>query len=299
MGGRATHRAREEANMAAAEIDEAHKCIKMCDVTEDYDLIEEIGQGQYAIVHQAEKLEDPDKGTEFAVKLINKKASGMTVTDKEIAVMMRIENPNCVKLHAVYETEEEVQMVLELLQGADLFDRIVSKAKYPENEAKVLMRKVIEGVQYLHSKNIMHRDLKPENILLVSEEDDTDCKVADFGLSRMFPEGGAREQKTGTLCGTPGYVAPEVLERVPYSYGVDVWSLGVITYITVCGFPPFPLDMASDSVKKVKTADFSFPDPFCKDVTEECKDFIRKMIVVDPSQRATMEQCLAHPWLKA
>lgn len=284
--------------MAASEIDEAHKCIVNKDVTEDYDLIEEIGQGQYAIVHRGEKLEEPDQGKVVAIKLINKKASGMTVTDKEIAVMMRIDNPNCVKLHAVYETEDEVQMVLELLEGADLFDRIVNKAKYPENEAKQLMKKVIEGVKYLHDKSIMHRDLKPENILLVSEEDDVDCKVADFGLSRLFPEGSARELKTGTLCGTPGYVAPEVLDRTPYGYPVDVWSLGVISYITVCGFPPFPLDMASDSVKKVKTADFSFPDPFCKDVTEECRDFIRQMIVVEPEKRATLEQCLAHPWMK-
>jgi len=279
-----------------AELDEAHNCI-ISDrpVDADYELIEEIGSGQYAVVWRAEKKDDPDQI--FAVKLIDKKASGMSVTDKEIAVMMRIQNENCVRLHAVYETEDEVQMVLEMLEGADLFDRIINKQKYTEAEAKVLMKKICLGVKHLHERNIMHRDLKPENILLVSPDDDTDAKVADFGLSRLFPEGGPKEQKTGTLCGTPGYVAPEVLNRAQYSYGVDVWSLGVIAYISVCGFPPFPLDMDAASVKKVKTADFSFPSPYWDGNTDECKDFIKKMIEADVGKRATMDQVLAHPFL--
>jgi calcium/calmodulin-dependent protein kinase I len=277
----------------------AHNCIVKKNVEDDFDLIEEVGQGQYATVHLANKTggagdEIPE---EVAVKLIDKKASGMSVTDKEIAVMMRIDDPNCVKLYRVYETDDEVQMVLEYLQGSDLFDRIIQKQKYDEADAKKLMKKVCMGVNSLHQKNIMHRDLKPENILLVTEDDDIDCKVADFGLSRLFPEGGPREQKTGTLCGTPGYVAPEVLNRTPYSYKVDVWSLGVITYITCCGFPPFPLDMQADSVAKVKSADYSFPSPYWDSQSEDCKDFIKKMIVMNPEERASMEQVLAHPWL--
>lgn len=261
---------------------------------DDYDLIEEIGQGQYAVVHKAESKED---GKVVAVKLIDKGDTGMAVTDKEVAVMLRIDNENCVKLYEVYETETEVQMVLELLEGADLFDRIIQKQKYTSAEAKILFKRIVLGVQHLHSKNIMHRDLKPENILLQSPDDDTACKVGDFGLSRLFPEGGPREQKTGTLCGTPGYVAPEVLNREPYSYGVDVWSLGVIMYITLCGFPPFPLDMQADSLKKVKTADFSFPSPYWDGVDENAKEMIRMMIVVDPEKRATIDQILAHPFL--
>merc|ERR1711998_818126 len=146
--------------------------------------------------------------------LIDKGSSGCSVTDKEISVMIRIQNPHCVRLFEVYETETEVQMVLELLAGADLFDRIIQKQKYSEEEGKQLIARVCLGVKHLHDQHVIHRDLKPENILLVSQEDDIDSKVADFGLSRLFPEGGPREQKTGTLCGTPGYVAPEVLRRV-------------------------------------------------------------------------------------
>merc|ERR1712072_657628 len=277
-----------------AELDEAHKVIIHESVEEYYDLIEEIGQGQYAVVHRAEHKEN---GKVVAVKLIDKGDTGMTVTDKEVAVMLRIDDPNCVKLYEVYETETEIQMVMELLEGADLFDRIINKQKYPEDEAKELMKRVCDGVKHLHDKNIMHRDLKPENILLASPDNDVNCKVGDFGLSRLFPEGGPKEQKTGTLCGTPGYVAPEVLNRAQYSYGVDVWSLGVIAYISVCGFPPFPLDMDAASVKKVKTADFSFPSPYWDGNTDECKDFIKKMIEADVGKRATMDQVLAHPFL--
>merc|ERR1711907_59629 len=286
----------ESTPMSASELEKAHDAILKKNCEEDYDLIDEIGQGQYAVVHRAQKKDGDDK--EYAIKLIDKKASGMAVTDKEIGVMLRITDPNCVQLHAVYETETEVQMVLELLEGADLFDRIINKQKYPEAEAKALMKRVCLGVKTLHDQKIIHRDLKPENILLASPDDDITCKVADFGLSRMFPEGGPKEQKTGTLCGTPGYVAPEVLKREQYSYAVDVWSLGVITYITLCGFPPFPLDMQAESVKKVKTADFSFPEPYWTGISEDAKDFIKKMVVVNPETRATMDQVLSHPLLK-
>merc|ERR1711998_237901 len=262
-------------------------------VDADYNLIEKIGEGKYAEAWRAEK-----DGRQYAVKLIDKAESGVTVTDKEIEVMTRIRNANehCVQLYAVYETDEEVQMVLELLEGRDLFDRIITLKRYTEQDAKRLLKAICMGVKQLHDKNCIHRDLKPENILLVSPDDNCNAKVADFGLSRLFPEGSARQQQAGTLCGTPGYVAPEVLERVPYSYAVDVWSLGVITYITVCGFPPFPLNMERASVKKVMRADFSFPSPYWDENTEECKDFIRQMLVLKPAERATMEQVLSHPW---
>jgi len=289
-----------------AEMDQAHNTILRKDIYDDFEITEDIGAGQYATVHRGVKIDGDGvvpEGTEVAIKEIDKGASGMAVTDKEIAVMLRVDNPHCVKLYAVYETETHVQMVLELMEGIDLFDRIITKQDrpepnkgYSEAEAKKLMKNVCTGTKHLHDKNIMHRDLKPENILLKTMEDDIDCKVGDFGLSRLFPEGGTREEKTGTLCGTPGYVAPEVLRRVPYSYGVDVWSLGVITYITVCGFPPFPLDMQAASVAKVKNADFSFPSPFWDKKSEDVKDLIKKMIVVDPETRLTLDQVLAHPW---
>merc|ERR1712010_116627 len=266
------------------------------DAEDDYEFVEDYGQGQYAAVFKAQHRQTSQI---VAVRNIDKADTGVSVdkvTDKEINVMLRIDHPYCVKLHAVYETDTQVQLVMELLEGRDLFDRIITRKKYTEPNAKILMKRICEGVRHLHEKNVIHRDLKPENILLASPDQDTDCKVADFGLSKLFPED-SHEMKTQTLCGTPGYVAPEVLNRVKYGEKIDVWSLGVIAYISLCGFPPFPLDMAAGSVQKVKTANFSYPAPHWNEVSQEARDFINKMIVVNVDDRATMDQVLAHPWL--
>merc|ERR1712232_325558 len=131
----------------------------------------------------------------------------------------------------------------------------------------------------------IHRDLKPENILLVSQDvDSTDVKVADFGLSKLFPDDDNADM-TATRCGTPGYVAPEVLNRKKYSYKIDTWACGVISYILLCGFPPFPLNMEEKSLRKVNTADFRFPARHWAGISDEAKDFIRRMIVVKPADR--------------
>jgi len=114
-------------------------------------------------------------------------------------------------------------------------------------------------------------------------------------FSLKMPHLGTRSKPT--ICGTPGYVAPEILCRVPYSYAVDSWSLGVITYIVACGFPPFALNMQPETVQKVKTADFGFPQRYWNYKSDVLKDFIRKMIVEDPCQRMTVDEALAHPWL--
>merc|ERR1712054_491504 len=161
--------------MADPRLGDAHNSMKQCSIEDTYEMTDEIGRGQYAVVHRGKHRQT---GKEVAVKLINKVTSGATVQDKEIAVMLRIDDPNCVKMYEVYETETEVQMVLELLQGADLFDRIVDKQKYLEAEAKQLIKRVCIGVKTLYDSKIIHRDLKPENILLVHPDDDVTCKVA-------------------------------------------------------------------------------------------------------------------------
>jgi calcium/calmodulin-dependent protein kinase I len=234
------------------------------------------------------------------VKIIDRKDTGVnveSVTDKEIQVMLKIDDEHCVKLYEIYQTDEQVQLVMELMHGRDLFDRVITRKKYSELNAKKLMWRACHGVKYLHDQKIIHRDLKPENILLCHADEDTECKVGDFGLSKLFPEE-ANDLQTHTLCGTPGYVAPEVLNRQPYGVKIDVWSLGVIAYITLCGFPPFPLDMAANSVKKVKGAEFTYPMPQWQGISDQAKDFISGMIVVDVEQRMSMVDVLAHPWLQ-
>jgi len=253
-------------------------------------------------VFSATKKDDPE-GKPYAVKLIDKKdtgASTKSVTDKEIEVMIKVNHPSCVNVYEIFETPEQVQLVMELMNGSDLFDRVITRKRYTEENARKLMKQVCDGVDYLHRQNIIHRDLKPENILLANTDEDTECQVADFGLSKLFPED-CKDLTTQTLCGTPGYVAPEVLSG-HYGFAIDVWSLGVIAYITLCGFPPFPLDMQANSVKKVKNAEFTFPTPHWDGISEDAKDFISKMIVVStegPNCRMTMAEVLAHPWFAA
>lgn len=276
--------------------------LQKVDVETRYDLVEDIGQGQYAQVFSATKKDDPG-GKLYAVKIICKKETGAStksVTDKEIEVMLKVNHPSCVNVYEIFETDDQVQLVMELMGGRDLFDRVIMRKRYTEENAQKLMKQVCDGVHYLHRQNIIHRDLKPENILLAAFTEDTECKVADFGLSKLFPED-CKDLTTQTLCGTPGYVAPEVLSG-HYSFAIDVWSLGVIAYITLCGFPPFPLDMQANSVKKVKNAEFTFPTPQWDGISEHAKDFISKMIVVKtegPDCRMTMTEVLAHPWLAA
>jgi len=272
------------------------------DVETVYEILEDIGSGQYAQVFKAVKRYEDDE-TAYAVKCIDRKDTGadfQSVTDKEIEIMKAIDHPNCVSLFEIYQTDVQVQLVMELLEGRDLFERIMIRKKYTEANSKALMKQVCDGVKYLHEQKIIHRDLKPENILLVKDDKsaaddaDTDCKVADFGLSKVFPEG---VEVTQTICGTPGYVAPEILNRQPYGVKIDVWSIGVIAYITLCGFPPFPLDMTANAVTKVKNAEFSFPEPHWDGISDEAKDFISKLIVVDVEERLSMEDVVAHPWL--
>lgn len=273
--------------------------VKNEDVEDYYEFTDDIGTGQYAQVFRAQKRSDGPDAIDIAVKLIDRKDTGadmQSVTDREIEVMLKIDHPSCVKLHEIYQTEDQVQLVMELMDGRDLFDRIITRQRYTEDNARKLMTQVCHGVKYLHTQNIIHRDLKPENILLCNADEDTECKVADFGLSKLFPEE-AMDLQTQTLCGTPGYVAPEVLNRQPYGVKIDVWSLGIIAYITLCGFPPFPLDMASNSIEKVMNAQFTFPMPKWTGISEEAKDFISNMIVVDVDARMSMDEVLAHPWL--
>jgi len=265
------------------------------DVEDDYELIEQLGEGQFAKVFKAEHRVT---GQIVAIKMICRKETGadvQSVTDKEIMIMRNINHQNCVRLHNIYQTEEQVQLVMELLEGRDLFDRITQRKKFPENTAKTMLWQICSGVKHLHDRHIIHRDLKPENILLESEDSDIEVKVADFGLSKIFPHN-ADAMQTQTRCGTPGYVAPEVLNSTLYCEKIDTWAMGVIAYMLLCGHPPFPLDMKASSLKKVNNAKFSFPSRHWHSISNEAQDLIKKMIVIDVQKRLSMAQVLDHPW---
>jgi len=182
---------------------------------------------------------------------------------------------------------------MELVTGGELFDKIVEKGSYTEDEASQLVRKIVSAVDYLHNLGIVHRDLKPENLLLKRADNDLEIAIADFGLSKIV----GQQMMMQTACGTPSYVAPEVLNASGYGKEVDMWSIGVITYILLCGFPPFYGDTVPEIFEQIMEANFDYPEEYWGAVTKEAKDFINKLLVVDSDKRMSAVDALRHPWL--
>jgi len=200
-----------------------------------------------------------------------------------------------VQLYEMFETSKKIYMVMELLTGGELFDRIVAKGSYSEREASDLIKDITSAIQYLHSIGIVHRDLKPENLIYLNQRADSPIKITDFGLAK-FRSGSKLEAMT-TACGTPGYVAPEVLKNEPYGKAVDMWSLGVILYILLCGFPPFYHESTAALYKQIKKGEYDFPDPYWTDISDSARDLVKSLLTVDPKKRFTAKQVLAHPWI--
>jgi len=206
--------------------------------------------------------------------------------------MKKVDHKNILKLYEVYEDEDHFFLVLELVEGLELFDKIVDRGNYSERDAANIVKQILEAVRYLHKEGIVHRDLKPENLLSAGEGESEVVKVADFGFAKNFGE-----EKLVTSCGSPGYVAPEVLTEDTYTNAVDMWSVGVIIYILLSGYPPFYDESPPKIFKKITEAKYDFDDPVWDDISDMAKDLIKKLLVKDPEQRLSAKQCLKHPWI--
>ncbi len=182
-------------------------------------------------------------------------------------------------------------IVIELISGGELFDRICEKARYSEREARKVMWLMTSAVAYAHGKGIIHRDLKPENVLLKSKEDDTSIKLADMGFAKILTR---PNQMMSTPCGTPGYVAPEVITTNPqYGPKCDIWSLGVIFYILLCGYPPFSDEDQNALFNQIRAGQFAMDPQEWDVISAPAKDLVRKILVVDPNKRLTAAEVRA------
>uniref|UniRef100_A0A8C2L5U2 non-specific serine/threonine protein kinase n=1 Tax=Cyprinus carpio TaxID=7962 RepID=A0A8C2L5U2_CYPCA len=230
-----------------------------------------------------------------AIKCIPKKAlqGKENSIENEIAVLHRIKHENIVSLEDIFESQSHLYLVMQLVSGGELFDRIVEKGFYTERDASKLIRQILDAVKYLHDMGIVHRDLKPENLLYYSMEEDSNIMISDFGLSKIEDSASVMS----TACGTPGYVAPEVLAQKPYSKAVDCWSIGVISYILLCGYPPFYDEHDAKLFEQILKAEYEFDSPYWDDISDSAKDFISHLMEKDPTLRNTCEQALQHPWI--
>jgi len=266
-------------------------------ITDYYSIDEILGEGSFATVR---KGSDKASGVGVAIKIISKKGLSYKPEslNNEIQILQKLKHPYVIQCYDLFETENEVFLVMELMTGGTLYERIEKKEKYREKDAKQVMTKLFYAIEYFHSIGIVHRDLKPENLLMVSRSNDIKIKVSDFGLSRIF-QFSSDSERMKTAAGTIAYVAPEVLENIEgYNREVDLWSAGVIMYVMLSGYHPFYSENEAEIIEMIRLADFVYDSPDWDNITEEAKDLIDNLLVVDPSARMTVHQALNHDWFK-
>ncbi|XP_056413920.1 LOW QUALITY PROTEIN: calcium/calmodulin-dependent protein kinase type 1G [Hyla sarda] len=273
--------------------EEENSCIwkkQTNNIRETFVFMEVLGSGAFSEVFLVKQRAT---GQHYALKCIKKVNSSRDRSlENEIAVLKKIKHENIVTLEDVYESSSHFYLVMQLVSGGELFDRILERGVYTEKDASNVIRQVLSAVKYLHDNGIVHRDLKPENLLYLTPDENAKIMITDFGLSKMEESG-----IMSTACGTPGYVAPEVLAQKPYSKAVDCWSIGVITYILLCGYPPFYEETESKLFEKIKDGSYEFESPFWDDISKSAKDFISCLLEKDPKKRYNCEAALKHPWI--
>jgi len=269
-----------------------------------YDVGAQLGVGSFAKVHLCM---DTTTGEKYAVKIIDKKRIQINAKGgkeqrgflEEVNILKRLIHPNIIKVVEAIEKEEALYIILELVTGGDLLDKMIEMGEeFPEDRARVIFLQILSAVIYLHSVGIVHRDLKPENILLLNKKEDK-VKLTDFGLSRIVGEGSFMQ----TICGTPMYVAPEVIanmgQKQPKGYGkaVDVWSLGVILYMLLCGEPPFDQRKTTPILEQVTKGEYHMPEDLQQSLTPQSRDLVAQLLQVDVKKRITLDKIATHPWI--
>jgi len=268
----------------------------LSEIKEKYNVHEVLGSGSFGIVRRCTNRKT---GEELAVKTIAKsKINDVETLKREISILQEVHHPHIIRLVDVYEDFESIHLVTELCTGGELYDRLLEKSEseeghFEENDVAVMIRDVLDAIAYCHSINVVHRDLKPENFLLANEDEDAPIKIIDFGLSRHAdPTFGVMESRVGT----PYYVAPEVLQR-HYTSKCDIWSIGVIVYILLCGFAPFAGDNDYETMYQIENYELEFPSPEWDDISHEAKDFVKSLLRKDPTHRPTAKEAMANPWI--
>ncbi|XP_016094163.1 myosin light chain kinase 2, skeletal/cardiac muscle-like isoform X1 [Sinocyclocheilus grahami] len=252
---------------------------------------EVLGGGRFGMVH---KCVEKSSGLVLAAKIIKARSQKeKEVVKCEIEVMNQLNHANLIQLYAAFESRHEIILVMEYVDGGELFDRIIDENyKLTELDTVLFIRQISEGLQYMHKMYILHLDLKPENILCVSRQTNK-VKIIDFGLARRYKP----REKLRVNFGTPEFLAPEVINYEFVSFPTDMWSLGVITYMLLSGLSPFLGEDDNETLNNILACQWSFEEAEFADISEEAKDFISRLLVKSKSWRMSASQSLKHPWL--
>ncbi|KAG2705464.1 hypothetical protein I3760_05G054800 [Carya illinoinensis] len=269
------------------------------ELTSRLEVGEEVGRGHFGYTCSARFKKGELKGQRVAVKVIPKAkmTTAIAIEDvrREVKILQALTgHNNLVQFYDAFEDHDNVYIVMELCEGGELLDRILSRGgKYSEDDAKAVIVQILNVVAFCHLQGVVHRDLKPENFLYTSKDENSKLKAIDFGLSDFVKP----DERLNDIVGSAYYVAPEVLHR-SYSTEADVWSVGVIAYILLCGSRPFWARTESGIFRAVLKADPSFDEAPWPSLSTEAKDFVKRLLNKDSRKRMTAAQALSHPWIR-
>lgn len=263
-------------------------------IAQVYELEEnKLGCGTYGSVSRGKHR---STGVVRAVKTISKgHMKNVEQFKQEISIMKVVDHPNIIKLFETFEDRRNIYLVMELCVGGELFDHIIEAGHFTEATAAIIVQQILRAIFYMHENQISHRDLKPENFLFLTKDkiERNVLKIIDFGLSCRFEN----NQSLSTRAGTPYYVAPQVLSG-RYDRMCDLWSVGVIMYVLLCGYPPFGGRTDQEVLARVRQGSFTFEAKDWRHISEDAKSLIRGLLKMDPKERMTADQALSHDWIK-
>ncbi|EDV26912.1 uncharacterized protein TRIADDRAFT_49991 [Trichoplax adhaerens] len=268
------------------------------DLDKIYHRVKTLGKGGFGVVYKAVHRQS---GRHWAIKIIHKEKAGSSAIrnlEREVNIMKMVQHEHIVKLHEVYETSKQMYLVMELCDGGEILIDLKNRGSYTENQTRTIMKRLASAVAYLDDHNIVHRDLKLANILLKKSGDERslNIKVSDFGLACIVLDqsGYAMMQ---TTCGTPLYMAPEVINDLGYTRKCDVWSIGVIMYMLLCGEGPFIADDEDKLFELIKKGEITFNQPIWKTVSDSAKELLQRILCVNTAKRYTAKEILNHSWI--
>ncbi|XP_008557883.1 uncharacterized protein LOC103578531 [Microplitis demolitor] len=272
------------------------RVVKTGPIAEHYEIDPKpFASGQWAKVYRCRSR---STGTLYAAKYSSRTRFNTDCSAElrhEIALLsLCSQSPRVVRLHDVYETPKEIILVMEYAPGGDLQTLIDGDLVPLEGDVVHFVKQLVEGLAYLHERNIAHLDIKPQNLVMMGTFPECDVKLCDFEISRVVLEG----TEVREILGTPDYVAPEILHYEPITLAADMWSLGVTTYVLLTGFSPFGGETDQETFQNISLGEVDFPEELFEDVSTQAKDFVAKLLVLDPSARMSAKQCLRHDWLK-